>query len=44
MQFTVSYLEFYIDIKTRYITNIKTCLVYHWNQNRNKIENKLSSL
>ena len=23
---------------------MKTCSVYHWNQNRNKVENKCSSL
>ena len=33
-----------IDIGTRYIPNMKTCSVYHWNQNRNKAENKCSSL
>ena len=32
------------DIGTRYIPNIKTCSIYHWNQNRNKAENKCSSL
>ena len=26
----------------RYISSMKTCLVYHWNQNRNKAENKYS--
>ena len=31
-------MNLYIDIGTRYIPNIKTCSVYHWNQNRNKAE------
>ena len=37
-------MNLYIDIGTRYIQNMKTCSVYHWNQNRNKAENKCSSL
>ena len=28
----------------RYITTMKTCSVYHWNQNRNKTDYKCSSL
>ena len=44
MQFAVSF-ELYIDIVSSYIIpNIKACSVYHWNQNRNKAENKLISL
>ena len=37
-------LNLYIDIGIRYIPNMKTCSVYHQNQNRNKAENKCSSL
>ena len=37
-------MNLYIDIGTRYIQNMKTCSVYHWNQNRNKADNKCSSL
>ena len=44
MQFIESFEFVYIDIGTRYIPNLKTCSVYHWNQNRNKAENKCSSL
>ena len=36
MQFTCL-LNVYIDIGTRYM---KTCSVYHWNQNKNKAEDK----
>ena len=43
MQFTVSF-ELYINIGNRYIPNMKTTSVYNWNQNRNKVENKCSSL
>ena len=35
-------LSLHIDIGTRCIPNMKTCSVYHWNQNRNKVENKCS--
>ena len=28
----------------RYVPNMKNCSVYHWNQNRNKADNKCSSL
>ena len=45
MQFNLSFEFIYIDIGTRYhIPNMKTCLVYHWNQNRKKPEHKCSSL
>ena len=37
-------MNLYIDIGTRYLPNIKTCSVYHWNQTRNKVESKCSSL
>ena len=37
-------MNLYIDIGIRYILNIKTCSVYYWNQNRNKTDNKRSSL
>ena len=37
-------LNLYIHIGTRYIPNMKTYSVYSWNQNRNKAENKCSSL
>ena len=37
-------LNLYIGTGTRYILKMKTCLVYHWNQNRNKAENKCSLL
>ena len=37
-------MNLYIDIGTRYISNMKTCSIYHWNQNRNKAENKFSLL
>ena len=40
MQIIVSF-ELYIDIGTRYIPNVTTCSVYHWNQNRNKADDKL---
>ena len=40
----IGLLNLYKDIGTKYIPNIKTCSVYHWNQNRNKGENKCSSL
>ena len=33
-----------INIGTNHMPNMKTCSVYHWNQNRNKAENKCSSL
>ena len=33
-----------IDIGTRYIPDMKTCSLYHWNHNRSKSENKCSSL
>ena len=37
-------MNLYLDIGTRYVPNMKTCSEHHWNQNRNKIENKFSSL
>ena len=37
-------MNLYIDIGTRYVPNIKTCSLYHWNQNRNKAKNKCSLL
>ena len=42
-QFPVSF-EFTYRIGNRYISNMKTCSEYHWNQNRNKAENKCCSL
>ena len=33
-------LILYVDIGTRYIPNKTNCSAYHWNQNRNKAENK----
>ena len=37
-------MDLYIDVRTRYIPNMKTCSVHQWNQNRNKAENECSSL
>ena len=37
-------MNLYVDIGTWYIPNMKNCSVYHWNQRRNKAENKCSSL
>ena len=37
-------MNLYIDIGTRYTPNMRICSVYYWNQNRNKAENKCSSL
>ena len=34
----------YIGIGTRYISNMKTCSEYQWNQDRKKAENKCCSL
>ena len=36
----ILYFESYIDIETRFIPNMKTCSIYHWNQKRSKAENK----
>ena len=38
------FLNLYTAIETRYTPNIKTCSVYHWNQNWNKVENQCSLL
>ena len=37
-------MNLYKDIGTRYKPNMKTSSAYHWNQNKNKDENKCSSL
>ena len=37
-------LNLYIDVETSYKPHMKDCSVYYWNQNRNKAENKYSSL
>ena len=39
MWFNLSF-EFIYRHWTRYIPNMKNCSVYHWNQDRNKAENK----
>ena len=43
MQF-MCLLILFIDIGTRYIPNMKTCLAYQWNQNRSMAENSYNPL
>ena len=44
MQYNLLFLNLYIDIGSKYITNMKTCSVCHWKQNKNKAGIKFSSL